>query len=321
MRDFARLAGLEAALLLGLAGCGDDDGTPETDAGVGVDDGGTTPMDGGIVVDAGVPGDAASEDGFGFADAGEATVTLTGWLFGADATERERDASVTGFDGGLPDGAAATPGGRLYGANVVLRDLHTGAELARGRSDVRGFYSLRAPSGALAFLEIEPVGPYLGIIRAEQVSMIDYEAYDIYVPLRSGAEATGTAIGVTYDPTRGVVACGFNPVTPDLGGEGVSLGEGPAHAPPANLTPGGAIVTNVLPARCSALDGSAATPDGGVPCTTLERSDQIHFLNTDLGFVTVTPISPPGGTCAVRFGPPSWLVRPDTYTIVHVDCM
>jgi len=305
---------------------GDLDAGPGTDAGIAMDAGAAVDAgaamdagtDAGIAMDAGVaPTDAGT---FGTADAGPTTVIMTGWLFGADATERDPDAGATGFDGGVPDGSAPTPGGRLYNAAVIIRDVATGAVFSRTRSDARGFYSLVVPASTVVFQEIEPVGPYLGIIRGERTGGTDYEAYDIYVPLRSGAEATAAAIPVTYDATRGVIAVGFNPLTPNLGGEGFDIGAGPAHAPPANLTPTGVILTNILPPLCSALDGGTVTTDGGVPCTTMARSDQIHVLNTDLGFVTITPISPPGGTCEIRFMPSHWLVRPDTYTVVNIDC-
>lgn len=304
-------------------------------AGTGCSNGSGAPVDG-VDVDAGGEGDPigdgdgsvttmdAGEDGvvdLGLGDAGPTTVAVTGWVLGVDATERDLDASPSGFDGGLPEGAAATPGGRIYGANVVLRDALTGAELARTLTDSRGFYSLRGPSGTIVLQEVEPVGAYLGVIRAEEVRPTDYEAYDIYLPLRDGAQAIATEIGVAYDRTHGVVACGFNPVTPDLGGEGAELGESVSHAPAVNLAPEAVIVTNVLPPRCSALDGGTVAFEGGPPCTTLERSLQIHFLDTQLGFAPVTAISPPGGTCTVRYGLAAWLVRPDTYTVVNIDCM
>ncbi len=312
---------LVLGLALAVSGCGQSGAAPPTvDAGdFPVDAGDGTDVDGGDG-DGGIVGimDGGTPDDLGFADAGELTVVVTGWILGSDATDRELDPTVAGSGGGA--GPAATPGGRIYGAAVVLRDALTGAQLSRTRTDTRGFYSLRGPASTLVFQEVEPVPGYLGVIRVEEVRPVDYEAYDIYLPQRIGAEELATAVGIAYDPALGTVGCGFNPVTPDMGGEGAELGAGIVHAPAVNLAPGGVILSNIIPPLCSSLDGGTVAFPGGPTCTTLDRSLEIRFMGTQTGFVPVTAISPPGGTCTIRNGLPSRLVRPDTYTVVNIDC-
>jgi hypothetical protein len=129
---------------------------------------------------------------------------------------------------------------------------------------------------------------------------------------RSGAETVVTSLGLTYDPTKGVIAGGVTPRVPYTGGEGLHiLDTTVGHAPGAVLVAGGAVISERLLPLCSS----------GEPLCSVAPTRYVFFVNTDTGFVRLYPLSPAGGTCTLRFAVPAWLVKPDTYTGVDIDCM
>ncbi|RLB51244.1 MAG: hypothetical protein DRJ42_17240 [Deltaproteobacteria bacterium] len=306
-------------LAAGLVGCGDDGVSPDG----GVDSG--TPTDG--ATDTGTPTDGATDTGTptdggmdsGTPDGGGALM-FTGTVYVEGATDREPDGGVAPWpDGGMPDGAMVTPGGRVIGASVFLKNL-AGEVMATTTTDAVGEYTLNAPTDTLTFLQVDPITDYAGSIRAELTRGGDYEAYEMVLPDEAGLVATTAAAGVTRDPATGFIACGFNPVDNDAGGEGAELGASITHDNAFNVTATGAIVGDRLVPLCEAGGGN---PPGARPdavCTTEDRAKQIFFPNVVESLAPVTPLDPEAGTCAERFAVDQWLTAPGCMTVVNIDC-
>jgi hypothetical protein len=288
------------AASLGAMGCDDD---PTTDGGLG--DAGVDPVDGAA--------DAGTVDA-------EVSVTIRGTVFIEDALDRMLDGGVTPWpDGGPPDGAALSPGGRVLGASVHLRSLE-GGSIAATTTDATGAYSLLAPADTLTFLHVDPILGYAGQIRAEATRGSEYVAYDVVLSEESGLDDAMSSVGIVRDLARGLVACGFNPVDDQAGGDGAELGAGIAHDPAFNLTEIGSILGNRLVPLCQ---GDGSNPPGALPgatCTPSRRAKQVFFPNVSAGFAPVTPLDPASGACSLRFPIPEWLVAPNCVTVVNIDC-
>jgi hypothetical protein len=308
---FSRALGVALLAVVALAvGCGDDSGTDS-----GVDSGG---VDGGTPADGGMDVDGGMMDG-GFADA-ETNIDITGTVFVEGALDRMPDAGIMLWDGGAPDGAVVTPGGRVIATNVYLKTL-TGEIISMTATDEIGEYSLAAPSDMLTFLHVDPVEGYAGQIRAEATRDMDYAAFDVVLPEEAGLDSVMTSVGITRNAARGLIACGFNPVNDMAGGDGAELGAGITHDPAFNITDMGAILGNRLVPLCE-MDGS--NPPGALPgatCTMNERSKQIFFPNVQQTLAPVMPLDPASGTCALRFPVAEWLTAPNCMTVVNIDCM
>lgn len=313
MTGFTSQALLSTSLLL-LAACGDDGTAP--------------PPDGGSDEDAGLPMDGGGLDGFVPSDAGgldsgraDATVALTinGTVFGEGASDRLPEAGVELWDGGAPDGAVITPGGRVIGATVALKDLE-GAVISTTTTDELGAYRLEGPAESLAFLHVEPVEGYAGAIRAERTREADYTAFDTVLADEAGLDERASQAGITRDATLGWIACGFNPVDDMAGGEGAELGGDATSDPPFNITDVGVILDNRLAPLCQ---GDGSNPPGALPgatCTMDERAKQIFFPNVSDPFAPITPLDPLSGTCSLRFPITGWLTAPGSMTVVNIDC-
>lgn len=289
-------------------GC-DDSSTVDAGLDANVSDGGTGP-DGGDV-DADTP-DAAHPD---------AAVRVRGTVFGEGALDRMLDGGVTPWpDGGTPDGAVVTPGGRVVGASVALESL-TGDTITTTTTDAMGEYSLSAPADTLTFLHVGPVSGYAGQIRAEQTRGADYVAYDVVLAEEAGLDDAMGSVGITRAIGRGLVACGFNPVDNRAGGDGAELGPAITHDAAFNVTDTGSILGDRLVPLCES-DGS--NPPGALPgatCTTNDRAKQVFFPNVLERFAPVTPLDPASGTCSLRFPVSEWLIAPNCLTVVNIDCV
>ena len=261
-------------VLIVAAACGGDSASP-TDAGDTVED-------------------AATVDSATLPDAGEVeTVTLAGVVYGE------------AVDGGDPP--------PLEGATVSIL-WQDGTVFDTTTTAVDGSYELTAPRRSMMLHRIEPLEGYLGGLRAERVGGSDYDAYQARLAVRAGAVEAVAEAGSTYDPSLGFVVVGFNPVTPDAGGEGATL-DNVTHDPAYGLYPGGAFNDNVLPRVCGETE-DPSTDD----CVPEGRLHQIFFPNVDGDRVSVRVISPSGGTCAARYDVSSYPVFADTLLKVNVDC-
>ncbi len=311
-----KLALLFCACLTFVA-CGDDGlgdgGTPDSSTDGSMDsttgDGGDT----GIGMDGSTDADAAGDGGGG-------DLTITGTVYGEGASDREPDAGVTPWpDAGMPDGAVATPGGRIVGATVHIKNLD-GTIINTTTTDGTGQYTIQGPADTLTFMHVEPVEGYAGSIRAEQTRGADYEAYDFVLPDVMGLDRVASDASITRDTTRGWIACGFNPVDDMAGGDGADLGAGITHDPAFNITDVGVILGNRLVPLCES-DGS--NPPGALPgatCTMDMRAKQIFFPNVLETMVPVMPLDPASGTCALRFPVTEWLTAPGALTVINIDC-
>jgi hypothetical protein len=292
-----------------FAACGDDTGAGDasvndsaTDADMGTSDAG---MDG-TAPDA---GDAGFE------------IEMRGTVYGEGAPDREPDAGVTPWpDGGMaPDGSVATPGGRIIGASVHLKDLD-GTVLSTTMTDGVGEYALRVPRDTLTFVHVEPVTGYAGTIRAEETRGDDYEAFDLVLQTVAGLESLAASAGITRDATRGWIACGFNPVDNMAGGDGAELAAGITHDPAFNITDVGVIPGNRLVPLCESGGGNPPGALPGATCTMDDRARQVFFPNVLETAVPVMPLDPATGTCSQRFSVDSWLTAPGALTVINIDC-
>ena len=231
-------------------------------------------------------------------------ITITGTVFAEGAPARG--------EGGVfdpPLGAPVSSGGHVQGATVYTLDVN-GDVIAEAETNDSGNYSVRAPSRDPMFLYVEYVEGYAGSVRFEQQRMeADYEAYDIVLASFDGLAEVAAMSGTTYDGNRGTIAVGVNAVDETSGGEGAQLSA--THDPAFNLLPDGVFMGNRLAPVC----GGSSSPDC-VPA----RTKQIFFPNVAPGRTSVTPLSPSGGSCALRFDVPTWRVEPHTLTVVNVDC-
>lgn len=198
----------------------------------------------------------------------------------------------------------------IEGATLSLLDAE-GAVLVTGDSDVDGGFALDAAEAAVAFLLVEPVEDYVGQLRAQQ-SREGLAFYDVYLQLEAGVVQSYGYAGLVYDSDKGIVAVGFNPVDPLLGGEGVRLRPGPDHDPAFVLVEDDAITSDVLPPVCP--------NEGPVPCTDAARSNNVFIPNVTPGTVRLELVQPAAGTCAVRFPIDDWLVQAHVTTVIDVDC-
>jgi len=235
---------------------------------------------------------AGPPTGDGDGSVGTGPAMLTGTVYGASA-----------------DTGARTP---LASAGVHLID-QSGTELASVLTGGDGRFAINAPPGWLGFLMVEPGGGYTGYARAQE-SMQGWEVYDVVIPEEAGVARECERAGTPYDPAKGLVAVGINPVSQAAGGEGATVSA--PHDPAFVLAAGAVIVGERLPPICAA---GVAEGTGG--CTTLARSNNIFFPNVQGTSAAVSPLSPSGGTCSLRYGISAWLVAPHVLTNVDVDCM
>jgi len=269
-----------------MVGCGDDDddtGSGDGDADADGDGDGDADGDG--------DGDAdADGDGDGDADGdGDGDVTFTGRVLAEEVK-----------------GVSAP----LEGVEVELLD-DAGVSLASDETDAAGEYSLVAREADLAFIHAHPVEGYAGQLR-EQRLREGLRFYDLTLQSDAGLETVHAAVGLTPDVDLATVVVGFNPVDPDLGGEGATL-DPDSHEAPFVLVDDGAVSGNILPPICP--------NDGVVDCVDGDRGDFVFFPNVEPGAVAVELIQPDTGTCQLRFPIDAWLVVPHTSTIVEVDCL
>ena len=208
-----------------------------------------------------------------------------------------------------PPGAPVSSQGHIQGASVFALDVN-GDVIAESVTNSQGEFSVDAPSRDPMFLYVEAVEGYAGSIRFEQQrSESDYDAYDIVLQSIEGLAEVVAMSGSSYDGNRGTIAVGVNAANEHAGGEGAQVSA--SHDPAFNLLPGDVYMGNRLAPVC----GGSSAPDC-VP----ERTKQIFFPNVQTGRVGVSALSPPGGSCTLRYDVPAWRVEPHTLTIVNVDC-
>ncbi len=301
-----------APFSIGCSGNTADAGTDSGPADSGLADSGSAeggsldsgPVDGGVITDGDTPdtphADAAT------------TLTITGVIYGQDAIDRTLDGGgPVLWDGAMPDGAVVTPGGRIIGAAVSLEDL-SGAIISSGTTDDLGQYTLMGPTDTNTYLHVSPVAGYVGSIRVELTRGADYTAYDEVLQKTSSFDSVAGYASTTYDPSKGWVSTGFNPVSRTAGGEGADI-TGSTYEQADVLLASGVIPGNRFPPMCM------AGTDAGV-CAPADRSNQIFWLNVDPGTIMVTPLDPASGHCMERFGVPHFFVLPNTLTLVNIDC-
>lgn len=222
-------------------------------------------------------------------------------------TDADGDGTFTGRIVGEGAGDAHPA---LAGVEVELLDA-SGAVLDGTQTDGSGHYGLTADPASMAFVAAGPTDGYVGQLRAEGIRD-GAEFYDITLQAESAIEDVHEAVGLTYDPTRGTVVLGFNPVDHQAGGEGGAL-DPASDDPPFILVDDTAVSGTRLPPVCPST--------GADPCVDGERGDFVFFPNVAPGPHQVTLVQPTGGTCALRFAVDSWLVRAHTSTIIEVDCV
>lgn len=280
--------------------------------------------------------DATTDDG-DVPDASVNDISFTGTVYVFDATDIGNQ-TETPWDGGAVTGPAVAAGGRVFQADVRLYDL-SGTQIDSDTTDELGRYTLTAPPNTLTHLEVRAFTNYGGLVRVEQTRGDDYEAYDISLPIRMQMEEVMTAADtaddmatLNYDASKGWIVVGINAVDRSaeypkgqLGGEGATIADGASTAGGFNLSADGGgntvmIKGNRLVTICNIGDGLA--PDGGYtsPECVDYRDQQIFFPLVTPGLVEVTPLNPLMGACQLRFDVPSYLVSPDAYTVVNVDC-
>ncbi len=269
---------LGCVVVLLVAGCGDDDGGTDggaadggrADGGVGTDggtadDGGS--MDSGMALDGGMDGgdvDAGPIDGSmldSSTDGGSDAGADAGWDSGPIDM-----ITVTGVIEGEDLGSGAPP---IEGATVSI-DFPNGVMLASTTTAADGTYSVTSAADMVMLLRVEPLTDYVGNLRAEAPSSADYSAYLVRLAHRTGVENVVSDSGSTYDPAKGLLVAGYNPVSVADGGEGATLG-GVTHDPAFVLYPGGLVVTNILPHICTSGETPAA--DG---CALAGRNESGH---------------------------------------------
>lgn len=199
----------------------------------------------------------------------------------------------------------------LAGIRVELLDA-AGETLAEAETDATGAYEIAALPGEAEFIVAHPTNGYVGQLRSSGIRE-GAQFYELTLQSQSGIERRQGEVGLTADPSRGLVVVGFNPVDPEAGGEGATLD--PAnHDAPFTLVDDTAMAGNVLPPTCS--------PAGvGEDCVQGTRGDFVFFPNVDPGFVRLRLIQPDGGTCAQRFDVDRWLSLAGVSTIIEVDCL
>ena len=200
-------------------------------------------------------------------------------------------------DGGTP----ATVSGVLTGddgedpvVGGTISEAGTNNEVTTGSG---GVFSITVDADETVFLKGESTGLYPAM-RGVVAPAAGLTGVDLNLPPAAQVAAIEGILGVTLDPSKGILAVNWNNTATTAGGFAATIS--------------------------ATADGSFTFSSNGTPtmsASTLPNGDNVLvFYNVDAGSTTVTPTVPAGETCTAEYGITSHRVEGETISLAEFDC-